>query len=136
MPPRKIWLRRTHGLLGVISGFNLFVLITTGFLLQHMTLLRLDERVISRRLLPGGYRELDGGSGVRADIVVADIHSGRVFGVTGALVLDGMTLAWLVMLATGLVVYFAKRGNGKDKQSSNSLHEDYVNGDSDLGGAE
>jgi hypothetical protein len=49
----KIWLRRTHGLLGVVSAFNLFVLISTGFLLQHMALLRLDERVVSRRLLPG-----------------------------------------------------------------------------------
>ena len=127
----KIWLRRTHGLLGVVSAFNLFVLISTGFLLQHMALLRLDERVVSRRLLPGRYRQQDGESGVRADIVVADIHSGRMFGVAGALVLDGITLVWLVMLSTGLVMYFAKQGNGKKRKAWASGEE--VNGGAEGG---
>ena len=127
----KIWLRRTHGLLGVVSAFNLLVLISTGFLLQHMALLRLDERVVSRKLLPGRYRQQDGESGVRADIVVADIHSGRMFGVAGALVLDGITLAWLVMLSTGLVMYFAKQGNGKKRKAWASGEE--VNGEGEGG---
>jgi len=82
---RRPWVRRTHAFLGLISAFNLFVLITTGFLLQHSTLLRLDERMLTRKMLPAGYRPQDGGSGVRADIVVADLHSGRLFGVAGAL---------------------------------------------------
>ena len=111
---RRPWSRRVHAVLGIISAFNLFVLITTGFLLQHSTLLRLDERVFTRRLLPSGYRSQDGGSGVRADIVVADLHSGRMFGVAGALFLDAVTLVWLVMLTTGVVMYLSKqRANGK-----------------------
>src|SRR6266481_7617692 len=111
---RRPWSRRVHAVLGIISALNLFVLITTGFLLQHSTLLRLDERMLTRKMLPAGYRPQDGGSGVRADIVVADLHSGRLFGVAGALALDIITLAWLVMLATGLVMYLSnQRTNGR-----------------------
>jgi hypothetical protein len=106
--------RRLHAILGLISAFNLLLLISTGFLLQHRTLLRLDERMLTRKILPSGYRPQDGGGGVRADIVVADLHSGRLFGVAGGLALDTITLAWLVMLATGLVMYLSsQRTNGR-----------------------
>src|SRR6266403_47259 len=111
---RRPWVRRVHAVLGIISALNLFVLITTGFLLQHSTLLKLDERSLTRKILPSGYRPQDVGNGVRADIVVADLHSGRMFGVAGALFLDAVTLVWLVMLATGVVMYLSKqRANGK-----------------------
>ena len=111
---RRLWVRRLHAILGLISAFNLLVLISTGFLLQHSTLFRLDERMLTRKILPSGYRPQDGGGGVRADIVVADLHSGRLFGVAGALALDIITLAWLVMLATGLVMYLSsQRTNGR-----------------------
>src|SRR6266478_7368225 len=111
---RRPWSRRVHAVLRIISALNLFVLITTGFLLQHSTLLKLDERSLTRKILPSGYRPQDVGNGVRADIVVADLHSGRMFGVAGALFLDAVTLVWLVMLATGVVMYLSKqRVNGK-----------------------
>ena len=111
---RRPWVRRVHAVLGIISALNLFVLITTGFLLQHSTLLKLDERSLTRKILPSGYRPQDIGSGVRVDIVVADLHSGRMFGVAGALFLDVVTLVWLVMLVTGVVMYLSKqRANGK-----------------------
>ena len=106
------WVRRTHALLGVISACNLLLLIGTGLLLQHAALFRLDEHTVTRRLLPSAYRPQDGDSGVRADIVITDVHSGRIFGTAGALILDGITLAWLTMLVTGLVMYSLKRGNG------------------------
>jgi uncharacterized iron-regulated membrane protein len=111
---RRPWVRRVHATLGLISAINLCVLIGTGFLLQHRTLLRLDERMLTRKILPSEYRPQDGTEGVRADIVVADLHSGRLFGTAGALALDVITLAWLVMLLTGLVMYLAGlRANGK-----------------------
>src|SRR5882672_4016115 len=111
---RRSWVRRVHAIVGLISAFNLFVLISTGFLLQHSALLRLDERMLTRKILPSGYRPQDGGGGVRADIVVADLHSGRLFRVAGGLALDTITLAWLVMLATGLVMYLSsQRTNGR-----------------------
>lgn len=111
---RSLWVRRVHGTLGVISALNLFVLITTGLLLQHAQLFRLDERIVSRRILPNHYRQQDGNEGVRADIVIADMHSGRAFGVTGALFLDVITVIWLLLLGTGLVMYFI-RGTKKEQ---------------------
>lgn len=120
MPPpasRRAWIRRTHALLGVVSSVNILVLIATGFLLQNSGLLRLDERTVSRKILPAHYREQDGEVGVRADIVVADVHSGRMFGRLGNLVLNAITLAWLVMLLTGLVMYFKRREKNGDPPS-------------------
>jgi uncharacterized iron-regulated membrane protein len=121
------WARRIHALLGLISAFNLLLLISTGFLLQHREMLRLDEHTISREVLPSGYRSEDPGSRVRADIVVTDLHSGRLFGTTGTMVLDAVTLVWLVMLATGLVMYFSrsklKSNNGTNGQSNRQIND-------------
>lgn len=125
---RRKWLRRVHALVGVVLGANLLLLLLTGFLLQHREVFRLDERVVSRRLLPSGYRPQDGPEGVRADIVAADLHSGRVLGRTGALILDGITLGWVVLLLTGVVIYGAGLrqreslpGNGNGKGSREEL---------------
>jgi hypothetical protein len=108
---RRSWVRRLHALFGLVSALNLFVLISTGFLLQHRETLRLDEHSISRRFLPSSYRTEDPGSVVRADIVVTDLHSGRLYGTSGSLVLDTVTILWLVMLLTGLVMYFSRPKN-------------------------
>jgi len=97
------------------------VLITSGLLLQHASRLRLDERRVSREILPSAYRPQDGANGVRADIFVTDLHSGRLFGTAGLILLDGITLAWMTLLLTGLVMYVAKQrakqkaadGNGR-----------------------
>ncbi len=126
---RRPWARRVHAILGLISAVNLFVLISTGFLLQHGTLLRLDERTLTRKILPSRYRPQDGENGVRADILVADLHSGRLFGVAGALVLDVITLAWLLMLATGLVMYLSsQRANGR--APNRGAYQEYLEEDS------
>lgn len=116
---RRGWTRRIHAILGLVSAFNLILLISTGFLLQHRDTLRLDEHSISRKLLPSGYRTEDLRPTVRADIVITDLHSGRLLGTTGALVLDAVTIVWLVMLVTGLVMYFSRsrsKGNGANGQ--------------------
>ena len=105
---RSVTVRRLHALIGVISAFNLLLLITTGLLLQHVNVLRLDERIVSRAMLPGNYRPQDGPEGVRADIVITDLHSGRILGPAGTVVLDLITLGWLVLLLSGLVMYTAR----------------------------
>src|SRR5882724_8594796 len=107
MPGRRrstSWIRRTHALLGVISACNLLLLISTGLLLQHVTSLRLDEDSISRRILLSAYRPQDVHDAVRAHIVLADVHSGRILCTVGALILDAISVAWLVVSATGLVM--------------------------------
>ena len=119
------WSRRIHAFLGVVSAINLFVLITTGFLLQHATLLKLDEKTVARWALPSSYRPQDGPEGVRADIFVTDLHSGRVLGRAGTLLLDAITLAWMTLLLTGLVMYAGKlraqqNANGREQATLES----------------
>jgi hypothetical protein len=120
---RSTWIRRTHAFLGLLSALNLLVLIGTGLVLQHAAQLGLDERSVSRRLLPSGYRAQDGDVEVRADIVIADLHSGRLFGTAGRLFLDGITLTWLVMLTTGLVMYSLGRGRTGARSSPDAASE-------------
>jgi len=111
----RSWVRRLHALVGLIAALNLLLLLGTGLLLQHRDVFRLDERMVSRRVLPRSYRPQDGEEGVRADIVTTDLHSGRLLGRTGALVLDAVTLGWFALLLSGLVMYTAGRrrnGNG------------------------
>ncbi len=122
------WLRRVHALVGVISAFNLVLLISTGFLLQHRDALRLDERIVNRSLLPRSYRALDGPEGVRADIIVTDLHSGRLFGRAGAVVLDVITLGWLVLLGSGLVMYAMGQYRKGLNQSANGSGAGNTNG--------
>jgi len=108
------WLRRLHAVIGLVSCLNLLMLLASGFLLQHREGLRLDERFVGRTWLPGDYRVQDGPDGVRADIVVTDLHSGRLLGTTGVLLLDAVTLGWFVLLLSGLFLYGLglRNGNG------------------------
>jgi uncharacterized iron-regulated membrane protein len=99
------------------------VLIGTGLMLQHAALLGLDERSVSRRLLPSGYRAQDGDVEVRADIVIADLHSGRLFGTAGRFFLDVVTFVWLVMLTTGLVMYSLGRGRSGSRSAPDAASE-------------
>lgn len=95
---------------------NLLLIVITGLLIQHREFLRLENRYVSRRFLPSGYRP-DDGREVRSDIVVIDLHSGRILGAAGAVILDVVTVGWLVLLITGVGMYI-KRGNGLGKAGS------------------
>lgn len=99
--------------LGVVLGAFFFLLAATGLLVQHRERLRLPERSVSRRWLPAGYRPQDPDTEIRADIVLTDLHSGRIFGPKGPLVVDAVTTAWLLMIASGYILAFVRRRNGK-----------------------
>ena len=106
-------LRKLHSWIGIVSSLNLLLLITTGLLIQHSQQLGLEDKYVSRRFLPSSYRLDDGPMGVRSDIVVTDLHSGKFIGNTGTLLLDGLTLAWLALLVSGVLMFRSKyrRGN-------------------------
>lgn len=106
-------LRRMHSLIGIVSTLNILLLITTGFMIQHREELKLENRIVSRQFLPNSYRPMDGEDGVRGDIVVTDLHSGRLLGKRGTLILDAMTVAWLVLVITGVLMFAIRRANGK-----------------------
>lgn len=113
-------LRRLHALVGLVLSLNLLLLLATGFLVQHREALGLEERNISRAWLPAGYRPMDGDA-VRADIVVTDLHSGRILGPNGTLLVDAATLGWGVLLVSGLWIYvFGRRRNGNGAHHQHS----------------
>lgn len=106
------WLRRLHAFAGLVLSLNLVLLLVTGFLVQHRDTFQLEEKTVSRAWLPASYRPMDGAE-VRADIVVTDVHSGRILGPSGTLIVDAATLGWAVLLVSGLWIYvFGRRRNG------------------------
>src|SRR5438876_222164 len=105
----KIWLRRLHAIIGIVSSVNLMVLLSSGLLMQHRETLGLEDRIVSRIFLPKSYRIDDGAEGVRADIVVTDVHSGRLFGPLGLVVLDVITLLWTMLLLSGIFIFTSKQ---------------------------
>jgi hypothetical protein len=109
-------LRKIHATVGIISTLNVLLLIATGFLIQNREELGLDDHYVSRRFLPSGYRPHDDPAEVRSDIVLTDLHSGRVLGRPGVLLVDGLTIAWVALAITGVFLYGAKYvrgGNGR-----------------------
>jgi uncharacterized iron-regulated membrane protein len=102
-------IRRLHTWIGILGGMNLLLIVSTGLLIQHRDIFGLESRYVSRRFLPSGYRPTDGGE-VRSDIVVTDLHSGRILGATGAGILDAVTVGWFVLFMTGVRMYL-KRAN-------------------------
>jgi uncharacterized iron-regulated membrane protein len=116
--------RRLHALVGIVSSLNLLILIGSGLLLQHASLFRLDEKTVSRSVLPSSYRPQDGDSGVRADIFVTDLHSGRLLGTTGTVLLDVLTFGWLALLLTGVVMYIGKQRGKRQTVEPDSERDD------------
>jgi hypothetical protein len=106
--PWRRFLRKAHGITGVVLALNFLFVVITGVLIEHRELLRLEERTVSRTWLPSDYRPLDGDE-VRADIVITDLHSGRLFGPYGPIVVDVLGLGGVVLVTTGAVMYFSSR---------------------------
>lgn len=104
----KTWLRRVHAIVGIVSSLNLLVLLVSGLLIQHRDTFSLEDRMVSRSLLPGAYRPADA-EGVRADIVATDLHSGRLFGRTGLLILDVVTVFWAMLLLSGVFIFTSRQ---------------------------
>ena len=97
-------LRRLHFWTGAILTLNFLLLAATGTLIQHREFFGLEERTVSRKWLPAGYRTQDPDTEIRADIVVTDLHSGRMFGAAGRLAVDLAAAGFVLMIATGFGV--------------------------------
>ncbi|PYS54310.1 MAG: hypothetical protein DMG13_09040 [Acidobacteria bacterium] len=102
-------MRRLHAILGIVSSLNLAILLMTGLLIQHREIFSLEEYTVGRGLLPASYRPDDGPGGVRADIVIVDLHSGRLFGKAGSLILDVVTFAWAGLLLSGITMFSSRQ---------------------------
>ena len=107
-------LRKVHLWMGIVFTINFLILLLTGFLVQHRGWLALETKTVTRKWLPSGYRPGDPDEEIRADIVLTDLHSGKLFGPKGPLVVDAAAAAWLFMMSSGYgVQLLARYRNGK-----------------------
>lgn len=102
-------MRRVHRALGVVFTVNFLAILVTGLLVEHREWFGLEAQTISRRWLPSAYRPQDPDTEIRADIVVTDLHSGRLFGPPGVWVVDATVAAWLLLMGTGYGIRVVSR---------------------------
>ena len=101
--------RKLHIWVGLSAALYFMLIATTGVMINHREGLRLEERTIARRWLPAGYRPEDGRDGVRADIAVADMHSGLIFGKVGKPVMDFVAAVWFISIVSGVSMLVLRR---------------------------
>lgn len=110
-------LRRVHFWVAAVFTAYFVLLMATGVAIQHREYLGLERAAVSRRWLPSGYRPQE--AEVRADIVITDLHSGRIFGPSGPLLADAAVAAWLALVLTGFAMSALSRrtrNNCKEKR--------------------
>lgn len=102
-------LQRFHFWLGVVAGLYFLILALSGVALNHRAELGMEERFISHRYLPSNYRPRDEGERTRMDIVLADLHSGLLFGKYGPWINDGIALALVTSTLSGFALTWLRR---------------------------
>lgn len=102
------WKRRLHISIGLIFAFYFLLLAVTGVMINHGNDWGFDGRFLSRRYLPSAYRPQDGDV-TRLDIVITDLHSGRLFGPWGHWLPDVVTLFWVVAVLSGVGMLVYRR---------------------------
>lgn len=95
------WKHRLHVAIGLVFALYFLMLAVTGVLIHHAGDWGLTEKYVSCNYLPSNYRPLDGEE-TRLDIVIADLHSGRIFGITGRWLPDLVAGFWTVSILTGI----------------------------------
>jgi uncharacterized iron-regulated membrane protein len=115
---------QVHLWLGLSAGLYFLFLALTGIALNHRTDWKLEEKTVSHRFLPSSYRPLDEGDQTRLDIVIADLHSGLLFGKYGPIVNDVVALILMTSTLTGFAL--AWRRARKQGMSFQTPCERYV----------
>ncbi|HUU12855.1 MAG TPA: hypothetical protein VM182_03985 [Terriglobia bacterium] len=102
------WKRRLHISIGLFFALYFLLLAFTGVMINHAGDWDLGERYVSRRYLPSSYRPQDGDA-TRLDIVITDLHSGRLFGPHGHWIPDLVTGFWVISILTGVGMLVFRR---------------------------
>jgi hypothetical protein len=111
------WIRRLHLYLGLGAALYFMLIAATGVALNHREGLRLEDRYLSRQWLPSSYRPQDGIE-VRSDIVIGDLHSGLIFGLVGAPIMDVVATVWFLSLLSGLSLAILGRSIHREKKKA------------------
>ena len=103
------WFYRVHVVTGLVVGFWLLLIGVTGVLINHQESLGLLDAEISDRYLPSFYRADARTGTTRLNVVITDLHSGRILGAQGYWISDLVALLLVTSLATGFFSYQIKR---------------------------
>ena len=99
---RRDWLYRVHVVTGLAAAVWFLLMALSGVLMNHQESLGLLDAEISDRYLPDYYRADARTGATRLNILLTDLHSGRILGSRGNLVSDLIALLLVVSLASGV----------------------------------
>ena len=100
---------RVHVVTGLAAAVWFLLMALTGVLVNHQESLGLLDAEISDRYLPGYYRSDARTGTTRLNIIITDLHSGRILGSQGHWLSDGVALLLIVSLLSGIVSHQMKK---------------------------
>ena len=103
------WLYRIHVVTGLAAAVWFLLMALSGVLINHQESLGLLDVEISDRYLPDYYRADAGTGTTRLNILITDLHSGRIFGSRGAWVSDVIALFLVISLTSGVASHQLKK---------------------------
>ena len=103
------WLYRIHVVTGLAAAVWFLLMALSGVLINHQESLGLRDVEISDRYLPDYYRADARTGTTRLNILITDLHSGRIFGSQGAWVSDVIALFLVVSLTSGVASHRLKK---------------------------
>jgi hypothetical protein len=95
-------LYRVHVVTGLVAAAWFLLMALTGILINHQESLGLLDAEISDSYLPGYYRSDARTGTTRLNIIITDLHSGRILGSQGAWMSDLVAVLLIVSLLSGL----------------------------------
>ena len=110
----KVWcwrdrLYRIHVVTGLAAAVWFLLMAVSGVLINHQESLGLLDAEVSDRYLPDDYRADARTGTTRLNILITDLHSGRIFGSWGTWMSDIVALLLVVSLLTGFVSHRLKK---------------------------
>lgn len=103
------WFQRIHVITGLAAALFLLLIATTGMLINHQESLGLLDVEVNDKYLPSYYRADVRTGATRLNIIITDLHSGRILGARGNLFGDLMGVLLLISAFSGTVSYFTKQ---------------------------
>ena len=92
---------KIHMATGLIAALWVLLLAVTGVMINHQESLGLLDAEISDNYLPDSYRADVRTGTTRLNIIVTDLHSGRIFGAHGTWVSDLIALFLFMSITSG-----------------------------------
>ncbi len=100
---------KIHIVTGLAAALWVLLLAVTGVMINHQESLGLLDAEISDNYLPDSYRADVRTGTTRLNIIVTDLHSGRIFGAHGTWVSDLIALFLFMSITSGAFSYWIKR---------------------------